>query len=251
MKPVFNLFEPVKYFWKDLPLTDSKPQAQKVDLSDTYTLEKALAHFSKGLSFIERLEVLDKLQTLKKVNFEDYFSALNMRFDKNLHGKVLEKMKSWPNGFLTWAKEKDLNPKDFRIFLNEEGARLLKLLSIVVKLSPTKSRGLQILDLSLDLLATHKVTLEKLSEFTQDQKLLSFLNKKRFSKSLENDELLKEHFSKIELSKDSKLSVLREGDHNIIKLELKALSPEDLEKKMARMQTKMNEIKEAWRGESS
>jgi len=249
MKPLFNKIEPVKYFWKDLLLTASKDDTQKIDLSSSYSLEKALAYFSENLNFMNRLEVLNKVKTSKKVDFEEYFSNLNMRFDSNLHEKIFNKVKVWPKEFVNWASEKDLNPKDFRVFLNTESENIFKLLSLVVKVMATKSNGLRIIDLSLDLLAHNKVTFEELNKFTSDQKLLKFLNKKRFSQTIKNDEDLNNRFLKVDLIKDAKVSTFRSGDHNEIKLEVNALNPEDLIKKLDKIKAKIDEIETAWIGD--
>ena len=44
-------------------------------------------------------------------------------------GKFLESLYFWPRSFIEWSKAKDLNPKDFRIFLKDKGEDLKEILS--------------------------------------------------------------------------------------------------------------------------
>lgn len=250
MNPVFNRTEPVNYLWKSLVLTESRLAAQKVDLSESYSLAEALAHFSSDLNFVERLEVLKQVQESQKIDFSEYFKVLGQHFDIGLHGQILEALYFWPQSFVEWSKAKDLNPKDFRIFLKDKSEELDGLLSKVGELQPTKMNGLKIIDLSLDLLAHRKVNLEKIKSFKNDQALLTFLKKTRFSETLKRDQEENHRFSKIDLAKDTKISTLRSGDQNQIHLEIKSSTPEDLIKKMDRVQKKISEIQKAWLGES-
>ena len=249
MKPVFKHLEPINYYWKSLSLAQSSESSIKVDLSDSYSIESSLAHFSSRLNFMERIEVLKKTLDVQEVNLDEYFKALDMHYDQNLHGKILKKTMEWPKEFINWSTDKDLNPKDFRVFMNDSSSCLKDLLSIVAYLKPTKTNGIKIIDLSLDLLEQDKVSFEKLKSFKNDQALINFLMKTRFTETLRNDEELKERFLKLDLSQGAKVRVDRQGDQNQIVLELKAINPDDLMKKVERVQKKIKEIKMAWAGD--
>ena len=118
------------------------------------------------------------------------------------------------------------------------------------ELKPSKTNGLKIIDLSLDLLAHNKANLEKIKSFKKDQSLLTFLKKTRFSETLKKDQKINDRFSKLDLSQGVKISILRSGDQNQLYLELKALTPDDLLKKMERVQKKIFELQKAWIGEN-
>ena len=249
MKPLFERSEPVNYIWKDLVLTSPSGGKPEVDLSQTYGIEEGLAHFSKDLNFIQRLKLLKTVENSLELNYELYFKNLDQYFDDNLHGKILRKIDVWSPEFINWAESKDLNPKDFRVFLNEDAKTLNQLLDKVAQLKPSKMNGLQIIDLSLDLLAQEKITIEKACQFNEDKSLLSFLRKTRFTETLKSDEMIQSGLSKLNLSAKVKIKALRNGDQNQICLEVKSTSPEDLIVQLSRVSEKVDDIKKAWYGD--
>ena len=250
MKPLFQQPEPVNYFWKDLVLTESEKNPIKIDLSESYSLEEGLVHFSSELSFIERLEMIETVQQFQPIDLNKYFSSLGQHFDLKLHLKILNRLKTWPKEFVEWAKLKCLNPKDFRFFLNEDQKELNDLLRKVSNLKPSKMNGLQTIDLSLDLLAHQKITIEKIKNFKNDQILLSYLKKIRFAEAIKNDEEINSRFLKLNLSQDVKINVSRFGDENKICLKINSSTPESLSKKIDHVQKKISEIQKAWVGET-
>jgi len=239
---------PMPYAWKDLALSESiKGESDSFDLSLEYSLEESLAHFSKDLSFFSKLELLDEAQKSYAVDVKKYFECFSFFLDSNLYNKIAKEKLSWPKAFLDWAKEKDLNPKDCRLFMySEPEANLNFILKRVSDLKPSKMNGLKIIDLYLDLKAYNMTDEFLIEEFKTDKALLKHLQKIKFKEAFRRDEQLDLNFAKIDLLNHVKLKVIREGDSNKIELNIRAWGPGDLLKQMESVQKKIKEIEKAW-----
>ncbi len=243
-----TLKTPRSYAWKNLILSESiKGGLGSFDLSLEYSLEESLAYFSKTLSFFSKLELLDEVQKEYDVDVKKYFACFSFYLDLNLYNRIAKVKLKWSNEFLQWVKEKDLNPKDCRTFIYaDDEADLNFILDKVSMLKPSKMNGLKIIDLYLDLKAYNMIDESLIKEFKTDQSLLKHLHKLKFKEAFKRDEQLDLHFSKIDLLKNVKLKVIREGDMNKIELNIRAWGPADLLKQMESVQKKIKEIKNAW-----
>jgi hypothetical protein len=239
---------PMPYSWKDLALSEPlKGESESFDLSKEYSLEESLAHFSKDLSFFYKLELLDEVQKSYAVDVKKYFECFSFHFDLSLYTKITKEKQSWPTEFLQWSKDKDLNPRDCRLFMySEPETNLNFILKRVSDLKPSKMNGLKIIDLYLDLKAYNMTDESLIKEFKTDKALLKHLQKIKFKEAFKRDEQLDLNFSKINFLNHVKLKVVREGDSNKIELNIRAWGPGDLVKQMESVQKKIKEIESAW-----
>lgn len=236
------------FVWKDVKLTESHHTPMSAyDLSQSFDFTEALAFMAKDENFATQAELAENT-TDQSFCTKLYFEKLGYSPAQKLD-QVLEAYKALPSEFKNWAKEKSLGPKDFKPFLKDYTPDLKNLFTHIGYLKASKNSGLQIIEYGLDLLAVQKVSIEDCLNFKNPDRLLKFLKKLRFKKSLEKDERLKSQISKLHIAENTKLDLKREGDARKILLEIKTQSLDELEKSLTKCLSKLSEISKSLGGE--
>ncbi len=236
---------PVEQVWGSIRLTKGFSNLKQINLKEI-PLQEVLSFLGEGLNFLDHVRVAKCIKlALPDFDTDEYFKAVNYHHTSYLL-KSLELISILPKSFIDWATEKNISPKDFRVFfgvdLNDE---LLRFIDASLQTKPSKSEGLLIFEYALDLYFSKSLD-EKFYNFKDASKLLSALKKKRFLKTFESDELVESKISKIDFGSDSKLKTMRDGDKRLLFLEVKSTHPLKLKTAIERISQNITKIEDAW-----
>jgi hypothetical protein len=218
------------------------------DLSENSSLEKSLAFLSEGKSFVLKAQVVKtaKLEISSDFDVAQYFTDSGHSKNQDFE-KLLSFIDRLPSSFFHWTESKSFNPKDFRCMIKDfDQSRDTIAFEQIAKLNPTKSSGLQIIEYYFDLLAIKKIEPSYVLDFRKPEALLLSLKRKRFSNTLDQDELFSSKLSKLDLAQSAKVFLRREGDQRLLHLEVKSPSPEALAKDLTMLQKKISDLQDLW-----
>lgn len=239
----------VEFCWKNHKLT--RPHLEgypPIDLSLKMNLEDSLAFLSSELGFMAQTKVHSVAkEAFSNFETEEYFLKCGYS-SFNFLKQALELIPNLPHNFRLWAEEKKLNPKDFRVLhgFSKNALEQIELLEMVSKLQPTKNTGLLILEYGMDLYHLQQLDIETLAKFTKPDSFLNHLKRKRFSKTLDRDETIKNKIEKIELTQNTNLKLERRGDERFLKLEILASHPTQVVKTLEKLKSKFEHIDLSW-----
>lgn len=236
---------PIEQWWDDIKLTKGFTSLEKVNLKKA-SLVEILSKLGADLNFLEHIEIASLMKDyLKGFNSDEYFKCCGFTNSPYLI-KAINLVSKMPDSFLTWAKEKSLAPKDFRIFygvtLDEE---VLNFCKKVVALKPSKSEGVLIFEYGLDLMSSNQFD-ESLYSFKKSDSFLKAIKKKRFYKTMNSDEKVSNKIAKLDFGSESRVKTLREGDKRLLHLEIKSSHPLKLKKSLQRVTDNISKLEDAW-----
>ncbi len=244
---------PCAFMWGEAALTRSYfSNTLTCDLSSEVSLEKALAKLAQGESFMLHLKLIMASEQIFEGSFSRHRFLENLSYGNfSLVDKIISFIPKLPESFQDWAVSKKLGPKDFRPFMNDFSASEdFEAFKKMASLNPTKSNGLNIVELYFDLKSTNKIQPDFLNDFKTPENLLSVLKKKRFSNVVSSDEFISDKLSKLNFTKDIKIGLKRIGDQRLLKVEINSNCPDQLILQLDKTSKKIDSIAKAWETKS-
>lgn len=230
----------VAFSWEGLALTKGRLENPPLNLAcPEVSLEEALADLAQETGLVAQIFCAEKLE--EKIDFKKFLEHLGYtQIDRIL--EIQDFLKSLPDEFKNWLLEKKAHTRDFNFFLydyNKDHAEDFKSLAL---LNPTKSLGFKIIDLYLDLIAQKKIETGFITTFKNADLLFKSLNKKRFEKTLKEDEAFEKELHKFSLKNGLDFKSQRQGDQRLLKAELRFFSIAEGKKQIESLQSQLNEI---------
>ena len=144
----------------------------------------------------------------------------------------LEEIKKEHPSFCKWMEEKKLSPSELSILklLSKEQAQ--SLLNWIALARPSHSLGVEILELSSELLLMDKLEENVFQTIRQPKVLLKKLKKWRYPLSLGEDERKSKYIQTLSWPKEMKGQWVRQNDKSGLTVRLTAFSLKNLEEKI-------------------
>lgn len=206
-----------------------------------------LSHLCANLSLVEQIFVSQKIAATNTIFDEKcFFNSLGYTHIEQIN-EIKSYLFGYSDSFLIWLSEKKLNIRDFQAFMYDyKKSEHQASLDHLAKLNLSKSLFIKIVDIYFDLLAVKKIEPDYLLKFTHAQPLIKSLEKIRFKNTFSQDEEFEKKLQNIQLNKQIKVKVQREGDSKVLTAELKAKNPYDLKKQATNLLSEIEKINTAW-----
>ncbi|MCB0355942.1 MAG: hypothetical protein KDD40_02985 [Bdellovibrionales bacterium] len=142
------------YTWKEelLCAFNDSSQSLAIDLSTTHlTLAQVLKDLYPQLSFSELARLYHVLAKNTEMDWTAFFSYYNLKYNENL-SLTLVALINTPIPFQNWCSEKQLSTRDLSILRCVKDLPSIHfILDAIANLSPSKSMGSSILEMSIEL----------------------------------------------------------------------------------------------------
>ena len=147
--------------------------------------------------------------------------------------------------FFKWAEEKKLSEKEIRILKQLSEKESLPLLSWIAEYRPSYSQGVEILELSGELLLMGQLPLDIFQNSKEPATLLQKLKKLRYPLSVGKEEERSEYLKKLPWPRGLKGKWIRWNDKSGLHIHFQAFSFRELSEKIKAMETLYKQLKKS------
>lgn len=225
--------------WKGCPYAGHFGLENKIECVEVSlfcdTFEKALFEAYPSLGLCQLAELYGFNSPIE-FDYEKWLSFYNLKWNENLKNLFLL-LKKTPKEFQNWVNEKQIGARELfplkAIQAEKDFEFLQSLLKQVALVNPSRSRGVQILEWSIDLYLMGELSLSPAASHSAEDDWHESLKDKRFSQRTQAKKNLEAQLQSVAWPKGAQAIVFESGDRVGVELRLKANDVTDLAKKIS------------------
>lgn len=235
-QPLSSIFPLFLWNGKALNHFHSKSKDIKIqDVSDQ-AFHEVFPALYPSLCLAELSRIYDLLKNEDSIQWELLFSTYARHFNQKTQ-IAMETFLALPEDLKKWAEDKDLGVSDFAIFRSLPSSKWPEtLVSTFCQHSPSKQMGLQILEITGELMLLETSSELLLENSATLDRWLEHLKQVRFPKTQNQDTETKEHISNLPWPKKLKPRWVRLGDRGCMEAKIQFATPQELKEQLINFQ---------------